>query len=60
MNQLGLQEQLAGVGFTEFKLRDRGRYDMVVPSLASPAFDFLHGERAPWLPQVCQVSYDVI
>ncbi len=48
VNQLQLQQELA-IGFTQFKLRAEGRYDMQVPELeAMPCF----GAEAPWLPLV--------
>jgi len=51
VNALQLQQELA-VGFTEFKLRASGRYDMRVPALdAMPCFD----AEAPWLPLVRRI-----
>eukprot|EP01043_Picozoa_sp_COSAG02_P042018 COSAG02_NODE_3535_length_6595_cov_5.502771_3_plen_733_part_00 len=51
VNQLQLQQELA-IGFTQFKLRAEGRYDMQVPELeAMPCF----GAEAPWLPLVKEI-----
>eukprot|EP01052_Picozoa_sp_SAG31_P002023 SAG31_NODE_68_length_28153_cov_23.647717_5_plen_135_part_00 len=36
INTLQLQEELEGEGFTSFKLRCAGRYDMVVPEVRDP------------------------
>jgi hypothetical protein len=54
VNTLQLQQELE-IGFTEFKLRAAGRYDMRVP-----AFDTLpcFGEAAPWLPLVKAILGD--
>eukprot|EP00656_Telonema_subtile_P024193 TRINITY_DN2614_c0_g1_i1.p1 TRINITY_DN2614_c0_g1~~TRINITY_DN2614_c0_g1_i1.p1 ORF type:complete len:150 (-),score=35.33 TRINITY_DN2614_c0_g1_i1:1008-1457(-) len=49
VNILGLGQTLEDVGFSTFKLRNRGRYDFTVESLSS--LDFL-GEKAPWMPLV--------
>jgi hypothetical protein len=51
LTQLDLLENLEVNGFTEFKLRGRGRYDFQVPAFRSPLFDFLH-DGAPWMPAV--------
>jgi ectoine hydroxylase-related dioxygenase (phytanoyl-CoA dioxygenase family) len=36
VNQLGMQDVLGSEGFDTFKMRDAGRYDMVVPDFVSP------------------------
>jgi len=48
---LQLHDELEGKGWSEFKLRCPGRYDMQVPALDSPDFDFLRGD-APWMEAV--------
>lgn len=51
MQALGLQQKLQDRGFTEFKLRHAGRYDLVIQSFKEDRFSFLHKD-ASWLPLV--------
>lgn len=39
-------------GFVSFRERGRGRFDMNVPALDGPEFDFLRRADAPWMPLV--------
>jgi len=48
---LQLNEVLEQKGFTEFKLRCPGRYDMQVPELAQKEYDFLR-HKAPWMSAI--------
>jgi hypothetical protein len=48
-NRARVQEDLRD-GFTTFKLRCAGRYDMVVPEVL--ALNFMQDDRAPWMPLV--------
>ena len=48
---LDLQEKLTEVGFMEIKMRSAGRYDLQLPELSTPSFNFLTTE-APWMPLV--------
>jgi len=49
----GLDLELQGSGFVEFKMRGHQRYDMLLRQLEDPAqFPFLHSPKAPWLPVV--------
>lgn len=52
VNTLQLQQELEGEGFTSFKLRCAGRYDMVVPEIQAKSY--LDDENAPWMG--CGVS----
>ena len=58
INIKSMQDILVDTGFRTFKLRQRGRYDMVDPALAfathTPAFSFLH-TTAAWIPLVRQI-----
>lgn len=45
-----VQDKLAR-GFSTFKLRHTGRYDMEIKDFDKPSFAFLR-EKAPWLPLV--------
>jgi hypothetical protein len=55
VNTLQLQDVLNDIGFTEFKLRAAGRYDMRVPLFDTlPCF----GAAAPWWPLVRQILGD--
>jgi len=54
LTQLELQEDLANGGFTTFKIRDAGRYDMVIPSFNTDKFSWFNKE-APWLPAVQRI-----
>lgn len=38
-------------GFTTFKMRHTGRYDIEIKDFDKPIFSFLR-EKAPWLPLV--------
>jgi len=49
LNRARVQEDLRD-GFTTFKLRCAGRYDMVVPEVL--ALNFMQDDRAPWMPLV--------
>eukprot|EP00050_Salpingoeca_kvevrii_P000042 m.140621 g.140621 ORF g.140621 m.140621 type:complete len:519 (+) comp10015_c0_seq6:3-1559(+) len=51
VKRLGLQEDLMKRGFSSFKLRHNGRYDMEIKQFDTPAFRYLRGD-APWLPLV--------
>ncbi len=54
LNTLGLQEVMKNVGFTEFKTRGPGRYDLNPPALKSDdAFAFFRSDEAPWV-EVCR------
>ena len=54
LNTLGLQEVMKNVGFTEFKTRGPGRYDLNPPALKNDdAFAFFRSEQAPWV-EVCR------
>lgn len=54
LNTLGLQEVMKNVGFTEFKTRGPGRYDLNPPALKNDdAFAFFRSEEAPWV-EVCR------
>jgi hypothetical protein len=61
VNIKSMQDVLTDTGFRTFKLRQRGRYDMVDPALAfathTPPFSFLHTSAA-WLPLVRQILGD--
>ena len=48
VSQLNLSEDLVNGGFSTFKTRDRGRFDMVVPGLAR----LLEAAGAAWMPLV--------
>ena len=48
VSQLNLSEDLVNGGFSTFKTRDRGRFDMVVPGLAQ----LLEAAGAAWMPLV--------
>mmetsp|Transcript_21399 Transcript_21399/g.48298 ORF Transcript_21399/g.48298 Transcript_21399/m.48298 type:complete len:475 (-) Transcript_21399:520-1944(-) len=39
-------------GFVAFRERGAGRFDMNVPALEGPRFDFLRSANAPWMPLV--------
>jgi len=53
VNTLGLQQELTDKGFTEFKFRHTGRYDMQVPAFREDAaLRTLVGSSAPWLALV--------
>ena len=55
VSQLNLSEDLLRGGFSTFKARDRGRFDMVVPGLAAtPCLS----DDAKWLPLVRSVLGD--
>jgi len=51
IKRLDLHEKLAMRGFSTFKLRHTGRYDMEITNFDKPSFAFLR-EKAPWLPLV--------
>jgi hypothetical protein len=54
LNTLGLQEVMKNVGFTEFKTRGPGRYDLNPPALKNDdAFAFFRSDEAPWV-SVCR------
>jgi len=55
LNQLDKQEDLRSGGFTTFKQREEGRYDMQVPHLDDSAAFPWFNEKAPWLPVVRQI-----
>jgi ectoine hydroxylase-related dioxygenase (phytanoyl-CoA dioxygenase family) len=57
VNTMGLQRILENVGFTTFKLRHVGRYDMTIPAFDAKEggdFEFLN-EQAQWLPAVKKI-----
>ena len=50
LNTLGLQDVMKNVGFTEFKLRGPGRYDLNPPALKDDdVFAFFRSDDAPWV-----------
>lgn len=51
LKRLDLLEDLQKRGFTHFKMRHSGRYDMALPEFDLPEFSFLR-DNAPWLPLV--------
>eukprot|EP00658_Telonema_sp_P-2_P051444 TRINITY_DN39508_c0_g1_i1.p1 TRINITY_DN39508_c0_g1~~TRINITY_DN39508_c0_g1_i1.p1 ORF type:complete len:656 (+),score=131.13 TRINITY_DN39508_c0_g1_i1:106-1968(+) len=51
LRQLGRDQELEEGGFKTFKMRDHGRYDMVVPAFNKTGFSWFNA-KAPWLPFV--------
>ena len=51
IKRLDKLEDLEKIGFTNFKLRHKGRYDLQIDAFKGEAFDYLR-ESAPWLPLV--------
>jgi len=57
IKRLGKEEDLMKVGFTNFKLRHTGRFDMQIDDFSGDSFKFLR-EGAPWLPMVNAILGD--
>ena len=51
IDRADLREELMTTGFTDFKLRHAGRYDLQITDFEAESFSFLRS-RAPWLPLV--------
>eukprot|EP00051_Salpingoeca_urceolata_P004766 m.67550 g.67550 ORF g.67550 m.67550 type:complete len:493 (-) comp13835_c0_seq2:627-2105(-) len=51
IQRLDLAETFLRTGFSRFKLRHHGRYDMQIEQFETPAFKFLR-QDAPWLPLI--------
>jgi len=55
---MGLHQDFTDVGFTTFKLRNAGRYDLMIQDfITDPAFSFLQSD-APWMPLVREILGD--
>jgi len=55
---MGLHDDFINVGFTTFKLRNAGRYDILVEDfIKNPEWSFLQ-QQAPWMPLVREILGD--
>jgi len=58
LRQLGVDQELSeSSGYDTFKMRDKGRYDMVVPAFQTEQFSWFNKD-APWMPEVKAILGD--